>query len=201
MRLTGLWWWIDRWRKSTAYTDMTLEEQGAYRNLLDEATLRGGPIPNDERVLAKASGDAKRWARVRRAVLARFTLTHDGWRNETLDSVLAQSLRRATNQANYRNRLRAGSNGAANAADNGRDNRTDNNRHNKAASPDPDPDLRTRNPPTPLSAKGGRLTRRDLQEAKEIRSRAHGGCRHHPRCATFDACVRLIAQERKVKAS
>jgi hypothetical protein len=62
---TGLMWWIDRWRKSTAFTDLTLEEQGAYRNLLDEGALRGGAIPDDERVLAKASGDALRWSEVK----------------------------------------------------------------------------------------------------------------------------------------
>lgn len=89
MRVTGLWWWIDRWRKSTAFTDMTLEQQGAYRNLLDEAALRGGLLPTDERVLAKACGDQLRWRKVRAVVLARFTLTPGGYRNETLDEVLA----------------------------------------------------------------------------------------------------------------
>lgn len=102
-RLTALWWWIDRWRKSTAFMDMTLEEQGAYRNLLDEATLRGGAIPNDERLLEKASGDAKRWRRLRPAVMARFTLSAEGWRNETLDEVLRESQRRAKKQRDYRN--------------------------------------------------------------------------------------------------
>lgn len=104
MRLNALWWWIDRWRKSTAYTDMTLEEQGAYRNLLDEANLRGGALPNDERILAKACGDAQRWKRVRPAVMARFELKPDGWRNETLDLVIAESKRRSQKQSNYRNR-------------------------------------------------------------------------------------------------
>jgi hypothetical protein len=61
--------------------------------------------------------------------------------------------------------------------------------------------VRTKNPPTPLSAKGGRLTRKDLQEAKAIRSRAHGGCRHEPRCESFDACVRAIAGARKAQPS
>jgi len=104
--MRGLWWWIDRWRKSTAYTDMTLEEQGAYRNLLDEATLRGGPLPNNERVLAKASGDAIRWPEVRRAVLARFELHDDGWRNATLDKVLKESHTRAARQQRYREKGR-----------------------------------------------------------------------------------------------
>jgi uncharacterized protein YdaU (DUF1376 family) len=102
MRLTGLFWHIDRWRKSTAYTDMTLEQQGAYRNLLDEAWLRGGTLPSDERILAKACGDASRWKAVRAVVLARFYKREDGLHNETLDDVLAQSVRRATKQKAYR---------------------------------------------------------------------------------------------------
>jgi len=71
---------------------MTLEEQGAYRNLLDEAHLRGGPIPNDERILAKACGDALAWPRIRKTVLARFTIGDDGLRNETLDEVYARTM-------------------------------------------------------------------------------------------------------------
>jgi hypothetical protein len=54
-----------------------------------------------------------------------------------------------------------------------------------------------KNPPTPLSAKGGRLTRRDLADAKAIRAWALGGCPHTPRCATYDACLRLIATARR----
>ncbi len=92
MRLTALWWWIDRWRKSSAFMDMTLEEQGAYRNLLDEAHLRGGPLPNDDRILAKACGDAIAWPRIRAVVLARFAIESDGcWHNATLDGVYAKS--------------------------------------------------------------------------------------------------------------
>lgn len=104
MRLSGLWWWIDRWRKSSAFTGMTLEEQGAYRNILDEAALRGGPIPNNEDVLARACGDARRWRKVRPAVMARFVLSADGWRNETMDEVITESKRRAEKQRSYRNR-------------------------------------------------------------------------------------------------
>jgi uncharacterized protein YdaU (DUF1376 family) len=123
-RMHALWWWIDRWRKSTAYTDMTLEQQGAYRNLLDEATLRGGPLPTDERILAKACGDAKRWPKLRAVLLARFTLTPDGWRNETLDEVLNESKRRADKQRRWRL---------------SRGNATGNEAGNRGGSPDPDP--------------------------------------------------------------
>lgn len=85
--MRGAWWWIDRWRKSTAYTDMTLAEQGAYRNLLDELWLRGGVLPDDERILAKIGGDAVAWPTVREAVLKRFTVTPEGLRHPTHDEV------------------------------------------------------------------------------------------------------------------
>jgi uncharacterized protein YdaU (DUF1376 family) len=124
LKFTALYWWIDRWRKSSAFMDMTLEQQGAYRNLLDEAALRGGPLPNDERVLAKACGDATKWKALREVVLVgRFKLTSDGWRNETLDGVLKESRRRAEKQKRYRDSHRNGDgndagNNMANAASN-----------------------------------------------------------------------------------
>jgi uncharacterized protein YdaU (DUF1376 family) len=85
------WWWVDRWRKSTAYTDMSLAEQGAYRNLLDELWLRGGVLPDDDRVLAKVSGDAMAWPSIRPSVMARFYKTREGWRHETHDEVSRSS--------------------------------------------------------------------------------------------------------------
>lgn len=91
MKRRAAWWWIDRWRKSTAYTDMPLEQQGAYRNLLDELWLRDGVLPNDDRILAKVCGDALAWSKVRDAVMARFYLTSEGWRNSTHDEVVAGS--------------------------------------------------------------------------------------------------------------
>lgn len=115
--MRGAWWWIDRWRKSTAYTDMTLAEQGAYRNLLDELWLRGGVLPLDERILAKMSGDAVAWPSVRDAVLKRFERTPEGLRNSTHDEVSKESKRRAAKQKEYRERPRAG-NARGNAAGN-----------------------------------------------------------------------------------
>jgi uncharacterized protein YdaU (DUF1376 family) len=131
----ALYWWIDRWRKSSAFMDMTLEEQGAYRNLLDEAHLRGGPLPDDERILAKACGDALSWKRVQIAVMARFELKADGWHNSTLDEVLTESLRRAAKQADYRARKTKD----GNRSGNGRYNGNGNERHNSTASPSPSP--------------------------------------------------------------
>lgn len=147
--LTGLWWWVDRWKASTAYMDMTLEEQGAYRNLLDEAFLRGGPLPKDERILAKACGDALAWKKVRAAVMPHFYDAADGWRNETLDGVIAESQRRADKQHRYRNRGaatdppdgNADGNGTGNAVGNARGNEEGRKGGNAAGSLDLDLDL------------------------------------------------------------
>jgi uncharacterized protein YdaU (DUF1376 family) len=154
--MNALWWWIDRWRKSTAYTDMTLEEQGAYRNLLDEAWLRGGPLPADERILAKASGDMRRWPRIREKVLAWFVRDGNVWRNPTLDEVIHQSERRAEKQRRYRNK---GGNAGGNAAGNNIGNTMSNEAGNKPGSPDPSPDQNVQNtrtaaaPPVPPVAR------------------------------------------------
>ena len=110
-RQFGYMWWVDRWRASTAFTDMTLEQQGAYRNLLDEARVRGGCIPNDEHLLGRASGDPVKWPKLRAVVLRRFVLTAEGWRNQTLDQVLHAAARRATKQRAYRGRLANGNPG------------------------------------------------------------------------------------------
>ena len=132
--MLAAWWWIDRWRKSTAYTDMTAEEQGVYRNLLDECWIRGGVIPADEFALRKISGDPDAWNRVGAKVLKRFKRVSGGWRNETADEVMRQSQRRAKNQKAYRDRSQVSllpDNAADNAADNGPD--------NNPASPSPSP--------------------------------------------------------------
>lgn len=96
-------WWIDRWRKSTAYTDMTLAEQGAYRNLLDELWLREGALPDDDRILGRISGDPVEWPRVREKVLSRFRKTPEGWVNDTQAEVLLVARNRA-NAASDRGR-------------------------------------------------------------------------------------------------
>jgi uncharacterized protein YdaU (DUF1376 family) len=111
MQLHGLLWWIDRWLGSSAKLKMTLEQQGAYRNLLDAAQLRGGVLPDDERVLATACGDPRRWKAVRAAVMPYFVKREDGWHNDTLDEVLAQSMKRSEKQLAYRERRRGNGHG------------------------------------------------------------------------------------------
>jgi uncharacterized protein YdaU (DUF1376 family) len=108
MKLNGLMWWIDRWRKSSAYTSMSLVAQAGYRNLLDEAWLRGGKLPNDQHVLARACGDARQWSKIGPIVMRWFHLGADGFlHNDTLDEVLVQSKKRAQKRAQNGARMRA----------------------------------------------------------------------------------------------
>ena len=137
--MRAAWWWIDRWQKSTGFKDLTLAEQGGYRNLLDELWLRDGALPDDERVLAKLCGDALEWPKIREHVLAHFHLVDGMWRNETHDEVQGESHKRATKQKRYRDRKRdSGVDG--HVADNVIHNGRDNGRPNVGPSPSPDPD-------------------------------------------------------------
>jgi uncharacterized protein YdaU (DUF1376 family) len=103
--MRAAFWWIDRWRQSRAFTDMTAEEQGLYRNLCDEVWLReddGHVIPDDQRILAKVSGDPEAWSRCGAKVLRWMTKTPKGWTNETAMEVIGQSKQRAERQKKYR---------------------------------------------------------------------------------------------------
>lgn len=107
MYLRSMMWWIDRWRQSSAFMDLTLEEQGAYRNLIDEAWLRGADgegIPNRESVLAKASGANGRWSQVKKPVLAHFELRGTQWFHPTVDYFRRRTERFALKQRAYRER-------------------------------------------------------------------------------------------------
>lgn len=87
------WWWIDRWRKSTAFLCMSLEEQGLYRNLLDAVWIfPDHVIPDLPRVLLQASGaTAEEWARSGPNVLAAGMQRVDGgWTNNTALEVIGQ---------------------------------------------------------------------------------------------------------------
>jgi len=101
----GAFWWIDRWRQSRAFTDMTAEEQGLYRNLCDELWLREDHvIPDDRRILARVSGDPEAWGRCSEKVLRWMRRVPNGWTNETALQVIHQSKRRAEKQKRYRDK-------------------------------------------------------------------------------------------------
>jgi uncharacterized protein YdaU (DUF1376 family) len=92
--MRAAWWWIDRWRKSTAYMCMNAEEQGLYRNLLDACWLfPKAIIPDDERTLMMASGgEPEAWARSRKKVLKWMQKVPGGWTNETAKKVIKDYL-------------------------------------------------------------------------------------------------------------
>ena len=90
--LRAAWWWIDRWRRSTAYTDMTAEERGVYRELLDEVWQRPNHIiPDDPLVFARLAGGADVWARCSPKVLRWMQREAGGWTNATAMDVIKQS--------------------------------------------------------------------------------------------------------------
>ena len=93
--MRAAWWWIDRWRKSTAYIEMTAEEQGLYRNLLDAVWLfDDGIIPDNQRCLVVASGgDPEAWARSGEKVLRWMQRKGRGWTNTTALGVKTETQR------------------------------------------------------------------------------------------------------------
>lgn len=99
--MRGQWWWIDRWRTSSAFLCMNAEEQGLYRNLLDSVWLMDNhAIPDDERALIVASGnDAAAWARSGQKVLGWMRRTDEGWTNDVALEVIAEAERRAALRA------------------------------------------------------------------------------------------------------
>jgi len=102
---------------------------------------------------------------------------------------------RAETLALRKERSTAGKTGA-NARWNGKNGKPHGKRYGKPIAktcpgpvPDPDP---VRTPLTPL--KGGLRPAAARKRAEEIRSRAWGRCQHDPPCATYDACITLIAE-------
>jgi len=93
--MRGAWWWIDRWRKSSAFICMTLEQQGLYRNLLDVIWLFDGKaIPDEEKALISASGgDARAWAEHGATVLKWMRRVEGGWTNDTATEIMTEARR------------------------------------------------------------------------------------------------------------
>ena len=72
-------WWIDRWMLSEARSDMTTEERGLYRELLDRAWLRDAVLPDDvERLRKLADATPEEWARSWPAVSRHFVRVDGG---------------------------------------------------------------------------------------------------------------------------
>lgn len=193
---------------------MTLAEQGAYRNLLDELWLRHGFLPNDERILAKIAGDASEWPKVRSAVLARFRLTTSGWRHDTHDEVAAFNYKQSRNGKARAEKAKRDETGQFLQNDQP-DIQPDiqPKLHDQLQPPSPSPSLdllitsvtptngtSVRTPLPPLLRKGGsrrqkRLTRAEIKDAERWREISMRPCEHEPRCRNYEACVERIAYE------
>lgn len=175
-------WWIDRWRQSDAFARMTAEEQGLYRNLCDEVVLReDGIIPDDPRILAKASGDHEAWARSGKSVLKSMKRVAGGWTNETALKVKTESERRSKKQREYRNSGNASGNDVGNEIGNEPDNEhrppEQEQKQGKNPSPKTTPVQRPSSPSVVSRSDADAATRArsgDLREAlQDLRRREH----------------------------
>lgn len=135
--MRGVFWWVDRWRNSAAYVDMTAEEQALFRNLNDEVWLREDHVI-PESSLARASGFPDLWPRLGERVLKFMKKVDGGWTIDDSLQVIRESEFRAERQRRYRNSKR---NADRNADRNGRGNEAGNERGNDAQSLDPELDL------------------------------------------------------------
>jgi uncharacterized protein YdaU (DUF1376 family) len=121
--MRAAWWWIDRWRKSTAYICMSLEEQGLYRNLLDALWLFDDHIiPDTPKALITASGgDPEAWSRSGENVLKWMERKGHGWTNSTALEVIGKttSIRDARSKAGRAGAAKREANRQANPQANG----------------------------------------------------------------------------------
>jgi uncharacterized protein YdaU (DUF1376 family) len=62
-RLLAEWFWTDRWMGSSGFL-LPMEPRGLYREMLTQAWLRGGFLPNDQEAIRRAVGATeKEWSR------------------------------------------------------------------------------------------------------------------------------------------
>lgn len=66
--------------------DLTREEDGGYRLLLDACWMRGGRLPDDDRLLALITkcGDQQEWQALRKKLARFFKIANGFWRNKRL---------------------------------------------------------------------------------------------------------------------
>jgi uncharacterized protein YdaU (DUF1376 family) len=86
--MRAAWWWIDRWRKSTAYICMNAEEQGLYRNLLDAIWLFPDHIIPEDALMNAGGATPSEWERSGPKVLKWMQKVEGGWTNETALEVI-----------------------------------------------------------------------------------------------------------------
>jgi len=201
-KLLAEWFWIDRWVGSSAFS-LPIDARGLYREMLSQAWRRQARLPNDLEQIRRMTGVTMReWKRLWPQVKKYWKVDGNSLVNKTQQQVYAEAKGRA-DRATSRAQAAAEKRWAEERSRNAQGNAQASPKHSTSDAQAMPSDHRSpvQEPPNPLSAKGGRLTRQDLKDAKEIRTRAHAGCPHDPRCENFDACVRAIALERKARAS
>ena len=193
-KLLAEWFWTDRWMGSSAFL-LPLAARGLYREMLTQAWRRGARLPNNHDAIKRAVGVTdEEWAtnwpliasyfRVRRGFLVNHTQVEIYTRSRAIQDTRSVAGRRGgletqalKRQANRQAKRQA-------------------NVKPPSPSPSPSPAQALRkNPPTPLSAKGGprRYLRADLKEAQRVRQVRFGGCPHDPRCDDHVQCEVLLA--------
>jgi uncharacterized protein YdaU (DUF1376 family) len=192
-KLLAEWFWTDRWMGSSAFL-LPLEARGLYREMLTQAWRRGAQLPNDPEAIRRAIGATiGEWRRAWPTVQRFWRVSGDRLVNDTQLEIFAdakgrferaQARAQAGAQAKLKQVLKHTLSTCSSTAQAG-----------ASVSVSVSDAGRTKNPPTPLSAKGGkRYLRADLQKAKLLRQRRFG-CPHEPRCADHVQCEVLLAIE------
>ena len=98
---------------------LNFAEQGVYRALIDEYMMTGGPLPDDDKILARIVGATpKEWARFAPAIRAFFTPINGVLRHVKCDEVLThQKGKSETARQSAQRRWNGTGNGAAYDAD------------------------------------------------------------------------------------
>jgi uncharacterized protein YdaU (DUF1376 family) len=213
-KLLAEWFWTDRWMGSSAFL-LPLEARGLYREMLTQAWRRGAQLPNDHEAIRRAIGaTVGEWRRAWPAVQRFWRVSGDRLVNDTQREIFADAKGRsdraqaraqagaqASAQAKLEQVLKHSSSGCSSDAQAGA-------QAGAQAVPSVSVSVAglTKNPPAPLSAKGGprRYLRADLKEAQRVRKVRFGGCPHEPRCDDHVQCEVFlaidIAERRKAAA-
>jgi uncharacterized protein YdaU (DUF1376 family) len=105
--LRAEWFWTDRWVGSRGFL-LPMEARGIYREMLTQAWRRGAELPNDHQVIRRAIGATLgEWRRNWKMVAPFWRVEGGVIFNETQRDIYRQSTRKAVNQKNYRERLKA----------------------------------------------------------------------------------------------
>lgn len=190
-KLLAEWFWIDRWTGSRAFS-LPIAARGLYREMLTQAWRRGAQLPNNHQEIRRLTGvTAQEWKRLWPKVRQFWAVKKLGRSsiliNSTQVEIYAVAKERAEKAHNRAIR------GAQARAEMFRKQRSSVAQAQLEDSP-PITSHQVLPPVVPL--KGGRVTRRELQEAERVRN-LQMGCRHDPRCENVDACLRLMVHERR----